>query len=93
MPERGARLGAKKVMVIVTDGESHDFHNLESVIDGCENDDIERFGIAVSTNYLCVCGLFSQITRRFVFPITLNTEKLIFCMNRVAEVCRLYNLY
>eukprot|EP00064_Thunnus_orientalis_P003128 superscaffoldBa00000248_g3137 len=46
MPERGARPGAKKVMVIVTDGESHDSHNNVSVIKACENDDIERFGIA-----------------------------------------------
>ena len=55
MPERGARPGVKKVMVIVTDGESHDFHNLDKVIGDCEEDNIERFGIAVGTNYLCVC--------------------------------------
>lgn len=54
MPERGARPGVKKVMVIVTDGESHDFHNLDKVIKDCDNDDIERFGIAVGTNCLCV---------------------------------------
>ncbi|XP_029024612.1 integrin alpha-1 [Betta splendens] len=51
MPERGARPGVKKVMVIVTDGESHDFHNLDKVIKDCENDDIERFGIAVLGDY------------------------------------------
>lgn len=50
MPERGARQGVKKVMVIVTDGESHDFHNLDKVIADCEDDDIERFGIAVSAS-------------------------------------------
>ncbi len=54
MPERGARPGVKKVMVIVTDGESHDFYRLEEVIEDCDDDNIERFGIAVSTNYLCV---------------------------------------
>lgn len=54
MPERGARPGVKKVMVIVTDGESHDFHNLNKVMEDCDNDDIERFGIAVGTNYFCV---------------------------------------
>lgn len=48
MPERGARPGVKKVMVIVTDGESHDFHNLDSVMKDCDDDGIERFGIAVS---------------------------------------------
>lgn len=52
MPERGARLGVKKVMVIVTDGESHDFHNLDKVMGECDDDDIERFGIAVGTNNL-----------------------------------------
>lgn len=51
MPERGARPGAKKVMVIVTDGESHDSYNNVSVIKACENDDIERFGIAVLGDY------------------------------------------
>ncbi|XP_059214364.1 integrin alpha-1 [Centropristis striata] len=51
MPERGARPGVKKVMVIVTDGESHDFHNLERVIGDCDDDDIERFGIAVLGDY------------------------------------------
>ncbi|KAK5851559.1 hypothetical protein PBY51_023105 [Eleginops maclovinus] len=51
MPERGARPGVKKVMVIVTDGESHDFYNLDKVIRACENDSIERFGIAVLGDY------------------------------------------
>lgn len=46
--ERGARPGVKKVMIIVTDGESHDSHNLKNVTAECEKDDIERFGIAVS---------------------------------------------
>jgi len=47
--ERGARPGVKKVMVIVTDGESHDHYDLERVIKECEDDGIERFAIAVST--------------------------------------------
>ncbi|XP_077479570.1 integrin alpha-1 [Stigmatopora argus] len=51
MPERGARPGVKKVMVIVTDGESHDFYNLNKVIGDCEKDGIERFGIAVLGDY------------------------------------------
>ncbi|XP_008289908.1 integrin alpha-1 [Stegastes partitus] len=51
MPERGARPGVKKVMVIVTDGESHDFYNVDKVIGACEDDDIERFGIAVLGDY------------------------------------------
>ncbi|KAM4634321.1 integrin alpha-1 [Polymixia lowei] len=51
MEERGARPGVKKVMVIVTDGESHDFYNLNKVIKDCEDDEIERFGIAVLGDY------------------------------------------
>ncbi|CAL8322464.1 unnamed protein product [Lota lota] len=51
MEERGARPDVKKVMVIVTDGESHDSHELERVIKECEDDGIERFGIAVLGDY------------------------------------------
>ncbi|XP_072514317.1 integrin alpha-1 [Salminus brasiliensis] len=50
-PERGARPGVKKVMVIVTDGESHDNYDLKKVIKECENDGIERFSIAVLGDY------------------------------------------
>lgn len=46
---RGARRGVKKVMVIVTDGESHDNHQLNKVIQDCEDENIQRFSIAVST--------------------------------------------
>lgn len=38
-------------MVTVTDGESHDFFNMKQVIEDCEEDDIERFGIAVLGDY------------------------------------------
>uniref|UniRef100_A0A8C4SPZ2 VWFA domain-containing protein n=2 Tax=Erpetoichthys calabaricus TaxID=27687 RepID=A0A8C4SPZ2_ERPCA len=40
-PERGARPGVRKVMVIVTDGESHDSYNLDNVIEDCENEGIQ----------------------------------------------------
>ncbi|OWK02106.1 hypothetical protein Celaphus_00017999, partial [Cervus elaphus hippelaphus] len=43
---RGARRGVKKVMVIVTDGESHDNHRLSKVIQDCEDESIQRFSIA-----------------------------------------------
>lgn len=35
-------------MVIVTDGESHDNYRLKEVIDSCEDENIQRFAIAVS---------------------------------------------
>lgn len=69
MPERGARPGVKKVMVIVTDGESHDYYNLQKVIKACEHDDIERFGIAVSTKYF----VMFQFLVRIVYPLMLST--------------------
>ncbi|XP_073933605.1 integrin alpha-2 [Castor canadensis] len=43
----GGRRGATKVMVVVTDGESHDGSMLKDVIEQCNNDNILRFGIAV----------------------------------------------
>ncbi len=44
----GARPGAAKVMVVVTDGESHDRSLRDTVIADCEKQGITRFGIAVS---------------------------------------------
>uniref|UniRef100_A0A8C9SZY6 Integrin subunit alpha 1 n=1 Tax=Scleropages formosus TaxID=113540 RepID=A0A8C9SZY6_SCLFO len=49
--ERGARPGVKKVMVIVTDGESHDNYLLKEVMKKCDEDGIERFSIAVLGDY------------------------------------------
>uniref|UniRef100_A0A8C6VIF6 Integrin subunit alpha 1 n=1 Tax=Naja naja TaxID=35670 RepID=A0A8C6VIF6_NAJNA len=43
----GARPGVQKVMVVVTDGESHDNYRLQKVIEDCEKDNIQRFSIAV----------------------------------------------
>ncbi|NP_001296395.1 integrin alpha-1 precursor [Equus caballus] len=48
---RGARHGVKKVMVIVTDGESHDNHQLNQVIQDCEKQNIQRFSIAILGHY------------------------------------------
>uniref|UniRef100_A0ACB8EPM5 Integrin alpha-1 n=1 Tax=Sphaerodactylus townsendi TaxID=933632 RepID=A0ACB8EPM5_9SAUR len=48
---RGARRGVQKVMVIVTDGESHDNFQLKRVIEDCENDNIQRYSIAILGSY------------------------------------------
>ncbi|XP_077318886.1 integrin alpha-1 [Lithobates pipiens] len=49
--ERGARKGVKKVMLVVTDGESHDGYRLPNVIADCEKDGIERYGVAILGYY------------------------------------------
>lgn len=46
--ERGAREGATKVMIVVTDGESHDGEELPDALKECENRNITRYAIAVS---------------------------------------------
>ncbi|KAB5543819.1 hypothetical protein PHYPO_G00084050 [Pangasianodon hypophthalmus] len=48
----GGRPGASKVMVVVTDGESHDNSKRDKVIPACEKDGITRFGIAVLGYYI-----------------------------------------
>lgn len=47
-PERGARDGATKVMIVVTDGESHDGEELPVALEECEDRNITRYAIAVS---------------------------------------------
>lgn len=46
----GAWQGVQKVMVIVTDGESHDNYRIKEAIDNCEDENIQRFAVAVSEN-------------------------------------------
>ncbi|XP_061528071.1 integrin alpha-2 [Phycodurus eques] len=50
-PTYGARPSASKVMVVVTDGESHDHAFRDTVIADCEKQGITRFGIAVLGYY------------------------------------------
>ncbi|XP_059920418.1 integrin alpha-2 isoform X2 [Gadus macrocephalus] len=51
-PMSGARPGAAKVMVVVTDGESHDEELRANAIDECEKLGITRFAIAVLGYYI-----------------------------------------
>ncbi|XP_063055310.1 integrin alpha-10 [Engraulis encrasicolus] len=51
-PERGAREGADKVMIVVTDGESHDGEELPEALAECEQRNITRYAIAVLGHYI-----------------------------------------
>ncbi len=50
--KQGGRRGAKKVMIVITDGESHDSADLQQVIEDSEKDGITRYAIAVSIVFL-----------------------------------------
>lgn len=80
LPESGGRPGATKVMVVVTDGESHDGSKLQTVIQQCNDDEILRFGIAVlgylNRNALDTKNLIKEIkaiastpTERYFFNV------------------------
>uniref|UniRef100_A0A8C1MPZ4 Integrin, alpha 11a n=1 Tax=Cyprinus carpio TaxID=7962 RepID=A0A8C1MPZ4_CYPCA len=49
--KQGGRRGAKKVMIVITDGESHDSADLQQVIEDSEKDGITRYAIAVLGYY------------------------------------------
>lgn len=57
----GGRPDAAKVMVVVTDGESHDSDIKEKVIAECEKQGITRFGIAVSDDLRSLCHIYKAI--------------------------------
>ena len=62
--QKGGRKGAKKVMIVITDGESHDSPDLEKVIRQSEKDNVTRYAVAVSPapawlHWLCSEGLAS----------------------------------
>ncbi|CAI9605946.1 unnamed protein product, partial [Staurois parvus] len=51
-PERGGREGATRLLIVVTDGESHDGEELPLALAECEKRDITRYAIAVLGNYM-----------------------------------------
>lgn len=46
--KRGGRPGAQKVMIVITDGESHDSPQLLQAVGDSERDNITMYAIAVS---------------------------------------------
>uniref|UniRef100_A0A4W4GRA0 VWFA domain-containing protein n=1 Tax=Electrophorus electricus TaxID=8005 RepID=A0A4W4GRA0_ELEEL len=49
--KRGGRPDARKVMIVITDGESHDSPDLQKVVEESEKDNITLYGIAVLGYY------------------------------------------
>uniref|UniRef100_A0A8C2DK61 Integrin, alpha 11b n=1 Tax=Cyprinus carpio TaxID=7962 RepID=A0A8C2DK61_CYPCA len=49
--KHGGRPDAKKVMIVITDGESHDSPNLRNAVEESEKDNITLYGIAVLGYY------------------------------------------
>ncbi|XP_061631087.1 integrin alpha-11-like [Phyllopteryx taeniolatus] len=49
--ERGGRPGAQKVLVVITDGESHDNPQLDDAVRRCKRDNITMYAIAVLGYY------------------------------------------
>ncbi|XP_072291710.1 integrin alpha-11 isoform X2 [Eucyclogobius newberryi] len=49
--KRGGRPGAKKVMIVITDGESHDSPDLQEAVSQSERDNITLYAIAVLGYY------------------------------------------
>ncbi|XP_009465389.1 PREDICTED: integrin alpha-10 [Nipponia nippon] len=51
-PERGGRADATRLMIVVTDGESHDGEELPEALAECERRNVTRYAIAVLGHYL-----------------------------------------
>ncbi|KAM6435309.1 integrin alpha-10 [Liasis olivaceus] len=51
-PERGGREGATKLMIVLTDGESHDGEELKDALEECEERNVTRYAIAVLGHYI-----------------------------------------
>uniref|UniRef100_A0A3B5L9B7 VWFA domain-containing protein n=1 Tax=Xiphophorus couchianus TaxID=32473 RepID=A0A3B5L9B7_9TELE len=49
--QRGGRPGAQKVMIVITDGESHDSHQLMEVVNQSKKENITMYAIAVLGYY------------------------------------------
>lgn len=51
-PQSGSRPNAKKVLIVITDGESTDWWNLKGAVQKAEEKKIIRFAIGVNTSII-----------------------------------------
>uniref|UniRef100_UPI003AAFEBDC integrin alpha-2 isoform X2 n=1 Tax=Centroberyx gerrardi TaxID=166262 RepID=UPI003AAFEBDC len=82
----GGRPGAAKVMVVVTDGESHDVAFRETVIEDCEKKGITRFGIAVLGYYIRNNIDTKNLIAEIKSIASLPTEKYFFNVSEEAAL-------
>ncbi|XP_022620988.1 integrin alpha-2 [Seriola dumerili] len=84
--DRGGRPGAAKVMVVVTDGESHDVSIRDKVIAECESKGITRFGIAVLGYYIRNNIDTENLIKEIKSIASLPTEKYFFNVSEEAAL-------
>uniref|UniRef100_A0A8C9ZYC5 Integrin subunit alpha 2 n=1 Tax=Sander lucioperca TaxID=283035 RepID=A0A8C9ZYC5_SANLU len=82
----GGRPGAAKVLVVVTDGESHDENIRDTVIAECERQGITRFGIAVLGYYTRNNINTDNLIKEIKSIASLPTEKYFFNVSEEAAL-------
>uniref|UniRef100_A0A4W6BLC1 Integrin subunit alpha 2 n=1 Tax=Lates calcarifer TaxID=8187 RepID=A0A4W6BLC1_LATCA len=82
----GGRPGAAKVMVVVTDGESHDVAFRDTVIGECEKQGITRFGIAVLGYYIRNNIDTENLIKEIKSIASVPTEKYFFNVSEEAAL-------
>ncbi|XP_035997644.1 collagen alpha-6(VI) chain [Fundulus heteroclitus] len=74
-PQKGSRSNVKKILIVITDGESHDHRNLLSAINSADNKKIARFAIGVGNAFSSYSAtqelrtIASQPAENFVFKV------------------------
>ncbi|KAI2660006.1 Integrin alpha-2 [Labeo rohita] len=86
LAKNGGRPGATKVMVVVTDGESHDASLRNTVIPACDSQNITRFGIAVLGYYLRNDIDTSKLIAEIKSIASSPTEKFFFNVSEEAAL-------
>ncbi|KAM6931364.1 integrin alpha-2 [Xenentodon cancila] len=84
--KNGGRPGAAKVMVVVTDGESHDSALRDPVIADCDRRGITRFGIAVLGYYIRNNKNTTSLIKEIKSIASLPTEKYFFNVSEEAAL-------